>query len=296
MRNKLIGLVSLAAFAGALLFVAFDVAQIHGQAAGKKGAGGKKGGAADPFADPTQQGGKGGKGGKKGGAGGAGFGGAGGGAGFGGGGNFNQTLNMDPDALFNLAAQGGDVIVIENTTSMRGQLQQFAAAMGNNTGVITREQFTGFFQNMMDNYNQGGIGALYGTKGAKGAQKGGKAFVDPNVRAEQLFRQYDTNNDDVLTESEMPSQLRTVYKQYDLDGNGMLTLDEFKLYFQATSAAEAQLLMNMSKNGKGPGLDPDDLDYRVQVYFRQVAQRIAHVVHPNGQGSRRPGWLIRVEG
>lgn len=238
MRKKLIGLLVLGGFAAVLLVPAFSRGQFGQQ---------------DPNAKGGKKGGKGGKGG--------GFGGGqpGGGmpGGFGGGGKGGKKggmgpmggmpqINIDPDAIFNMMAKGSDAIVISTSGMLRPQLEQWAMDNGVTSGIITRGDFTDFYQSMTANMG-GGFGG------------GGGRNIDPAVAAAQRFKQLDKNGDGYLNLDEMPANLKSVWKQYDTNNDGLIDLEEYKEFYAMTvSIGDAGLNATL--------MMIDELDQRPTVY------------------------------
>ena len=228
MRKKLIGLFILGCVSALLLIPSLGVGQQRDTQKGKKG--GKGGGdwtdmqaafqgfQAQGGLQGFQQGGKGGKGGKgdKGGKGGMGgmFGGA-----FGG-------LNIDANKIFDSLSKGSDVIQISQTGPLSVQLQQMALQQGNGSGVVTRQQFSGYMQSIL-----GGMQSQ-----AKGGAKGGKGKGNPDEEAARRFKGGDKNGDNYLNPDEMTSQLKAVWKKYDRDGNNLLDVEEYKGYWREVSS------------------------------------------------------------
>src|SRR5438128_1473861 len=70
--------------------------------------------------------------------------------------------------------------------------------------------------------------------------------VDSDQLAVTQFRRADKNGDGVLTEDEMPANLRAVWKQFDADRNGVIDLEEFKNFYRIVVGGSGSALGNPS--------------------------------------------------
>jgi Ca2+-binding EF-hand superfamily protein len=208
--------------------------------------------------------------------GGGGFGGKGGG-GFGGtgGGGFN----MDPNQIFDRYAQGQAQITIANVSGFgKAPLEEFAKQHNITSGQITRAQFADYWSNK-DKYRTAGSGGMGKQRG--GGFSGGPGGMTPgapptvpgapavnpieaiNLAAEADFKRRDQNGDGYLNFDEMPRTLREQIERWDLNGDNLISLDEFRQYYAA-------------RMGMRGGLDAepapitiiieDDLDKRPTVF------------------------------
>jgi Ca2+-binding EF-hand superfamily protein len=249
MRKKLIGLFLLAGFAGVLLIPALGVAQFGQQGqdpqGGKKG---KKGNKGDANGFP------GGGGGKKGG-----FGGKGGG-GFGG-------MNIDPDSIFNMMANGGNSIVIANSGMLRPQLEQWADQSGNTTGMISRVEFSNFMTSQLQ--NMGGFGGKGGGMGGFGGGFGGGqggGNYDPDQAATTRFNKFDKDGDGFLDPDEMPDTIKDIWQQYDTNRDGRLSLEEYKALYRDVTGQRGGGQNNNGMGAAGGTAVEDDWEARPTVY------------------------------
>jgi hypothetical protein len=248
----------------ATLLVASDLSAQFGAQGGGGGPGGGKGGFG---------GGKGGFGGGKGG-----FGGQTGGPG-GGGANALQT--------FEFLAKGRPYILISDIrqTGLAIPLSAFAKEQGITNDQITRDQFLTFSTKMDQYRNQGGFGGgkggFGGGPGGFGGPPGGFQGLTPPPGsppigpgqnpldaiaqwAEADFRRRDLNGDGKLTPDEMSDQLRTQIDRWDTDRDGLISLDEYKVYYSA------RLQMRDGAPNAGPAnpvtiLIEEDYDRRPEV-------------------------------
>ena len=141
----------------------------------------------------------------------------------------------DPAAMANRAfdryANGKDVIIIAEMQSprdptIREKAQAYAQAKGITNGQLTRDQFAGFMQEQMAQWQGGRPG------GGPGGPGGGPTR-DLDADAENSFRRHDKNNDGVLTTDEMPQALRDELEKWDKNRDGTIDLAEYKEYYKA---------------------------------------------------------------
>jgi Ca2+-binding EF-hand superfamily protein len=225
MRKKLIGLFVLASFTCVLLIPALGVGQQPGQGPGQKG---KKGGKKD-FGGP-----------------GADF----GAGGFGGGKKVNRNgpgggmMNFDPDSMFNMMSKGSDSIIIANSGKLQIPLQTWAFQNGITNGVISREDFGTFMTSYMQNAGFAGFGG--GAGGGFGGKGGGGGNFDMDQMATQRFLKLDKNSNGYLTEDQIPSNVKAIWRQYDTNQDGVLDLEEYKALFSDVAGGG-----NAGKSGLG---------------------------------------------
>ena len=233
-------ILSLFALIATLLVVSDVPAQFPQQGGGQQGGGKKgKGGGGQGGAQGGPQGATQGMiipGGGKGGQGGNPFGG--GKSPFGGGG-----LSKDSANVFEMLAKGKPYFMISETRTLRGPLSAFAKEQGITNDQITREQFNTFYAKM-DQYSGAGGGG-----GRQNFGPGGEGFTPPPGSppiapgqdplqaiaqwAEADFKRRDINGDGRLVPEEMSDQLRNQLDRWDTDHDGLISLDEYKVYYSA---------------------------------------------------------------
>jgi Ca2+-binding EF-hand superfamily protein len=156
----------------------------------------------------------------------------------------------DPTQLWDMMAQGKNVISRNDITNpgFQKMFDRFAATAGSSDGTLSRDQFISAMSNFQ-NQKQGGMGGMFGGKGKK--NKGGwggwggmpATPVAPTQdmtaqwdrEAEAYFRQADLNGDGKLNEdelNEMDRRMRPSLAQWDGDKDGQIDLAEFKLYYR----------------------------------------------------------------
>ena len=145
--------------------------------------------------------------------------------GGGGGGNF------DPNTIFNRISNGADTIQIDAYIQMakrfdanaEERINSFVQRNGISNGQLTREQFALLFQEGMA--QRGG--------GQNGRRGGGTPLTDDQIK--EWFDRLDVNKDGALQPEEMPPDLKTNLNQWDKDGNGSISLEEFTAYAKSLS-------------------------------------------------------------
>jgi hypothetical protein len=203
MQTKLYGVLALAALAGTVLLLpGLSV----GQPPGGKGKG--KGGGGFNMQD---------------------FGGKFGGGGMqimGQGANFQQM--MDPSKIFDQLSMGNDYVDINSMRMGKAQAMQWAQDNGITSGQLNRDQFEQYMNAQMAKMQGGGPG---------GGRTGGPMTPEQiDQTAERLFKLADKNQDGFLTEDEMSGSLRQVWQKWDFDGDGLINLEEYKMYFRDLQA------------------------------------------------------------
>ena len=199
---------------------------------------------------------------------------------------------FDPGAIFDRMSNGQPFISIANAKFSRAGLEEYAKQKGISNGQISKSAFLDYWANK-DKYNanNGAMGMgkqRFGGPGGPGSPGGqmspggpapvpgaaptpGQPAVNPieaiNQAAEAEFKHRDQNNDGYLNFDEMPRSLRESLDRWDINQDGLISLDEFRQYY----AARMQM-----RNG-GAGFDDqspppitiiveDDLDKRPTVF------------------------------
>lgn len=158
----------------------------------------------------------------------------------------------DASTMFDYLARGRPYFLISETRSFRDPLTVFAKEKGITNEQITREQFTAFYAKM-DQYKSAGGGArpMGGPFGGPPASAPGAVAVTapaaPGMQAgsgqnpleaigqwaEADFRRRDQNGDNRLSPDEMSEMLRTQLDRWDADHDGLINVDEYKVYYSA---------------------------------------------------------------
>jgi len=176
------------------------------------------------------------------------------------GGGGNKRGGMDPDAMFDRLAKGGDAIVVSQyetderfakwmpTETVREWMTAFLQEKGIKDGKITREQYREYStwvqpkmmehgQKMREQWNNGG-----GGKQSDGDKKDSSQGDDVEAKAQKTFKFLDSNGDGFLNTEEMQAGARfrhTIYEErekYDLNHDGKIDLNEFTAYYKAREA------------------------------------------------------------
>jgi hypothetical protein len=173
--------------------------------------------------------------------------------------------------MFDRNANGKDFILIAELQSrmdpaIREKAQAYAQAKGITNGQFTRDQFAGFMQEQMAQWQNGG-----GRPGGPGP--GGDPNRNLDADAEASFRRHDKNNDGVLTTDEMTQTLRDELEKWDKNKDGVIDLAEYKEYYKARMQylrPDRQQGGNgtdpWNPDGGGPGDDSQAEDKRPTVY------------------------------
>ncbi len=157
---------------------------------------------------------------------------------FGGGG-----LTANAASTFEMVSKGRPYFLISETRTLRGPLTAFAKEQGITNDQITREQFNTFYAKM-DQYSSapGGGGGRQGFGGGDGlTPPPGSPPIAPGQDplqaiaqwAEADFKRRDINGDGRLVPEEMSEQLRNQIDRWDTDHDGLVNLDEYKVYYSA---------------------------------------------------------------
>jgi hypothetical protein len=214
----------------------------------------------------------GGFGGGGGGFGGGGLGGGGGRRGNGGG----AGAGFDSNTIFNMISQGADTIQIDAYIQMAQRrdpnaadsINSFVQRNGISNGQLTREQFAQLFQERMAAAGGGG-----GDR-----RRGPPPMTDDQIK--EWFDRLDTNKDGELQADEMPAELKANLKDFDKDGNGTISLEEFTAFAQRQNNRNG----GASGNGYGDEEEPAEEDNRQRVY------------RANNLPKELPPWFGQMDG
>ncbi len=191
------------------------------------------------------------------------------GGGFPGGGGFGQPgggaggglSRMDPDMMFNMLSGGKDVINLDQLDPrMKGMMDRFGPMLGLSGNQISRDQFRqsmGRVREMAASGQLPMMGQAGGQPGAFSGMPGGQEGADR--RFEDMFKQYDKNQNGVLEFDEMSETLRAERDNYDTDRNGVIDLNEFKNYISARMGRSLGIQPGQPGAPGGPAPDQDEV-------------------------------------
>lgn len=227
--------------------------------------------------------------------------------GFGGPGGGSFDPSQFAGMAFDRAANGKSTITISEYTSRMdpeasSKLAEWARKNGNNTGQVTKEQFSKFFsERMAERQAQGGFrfGGPPGGGGPPGAMTmtvnsggtpgavvpGAAPAFDPESFAKQRFEQSDLNKDGQLDQSEMSDRLRGAFAEFDTDRSGTINLVEYTQFIRGMAAA----------NGGMPGGDPGFNPWG-QPGFVPVPEEKKTAVYRFGSLPKDlPDWFVKLD-
>ncbi len=142
--------------------------------------------------------------------------------------------------IFESMAKGRPYFLISDARNLRASLTAFAKEQGITNDQITREQFSTFFPKA-GQYMMPGGGRPGGPQGDGPTPPPGSPPIQPGQNpleaiaawAEADFKRRDINGDGRLVPEEMSEQLRSQLDRWDTNHDGLITLDEYKVYFSA---------------------------------------------------------------
>jgi hypothetical protein len=212
---------------------------------------------------------------------------------------------------FDRAANGKPTITISEYTSRMdpeasSKLGEWARKNGNNTGQVTKEQFSKFFsERMAERQAQGGFrfggssgggggpppGAMTMTVNSGNGQpmavvQGAPPAFDAEAFAKQRFEQADLNKDGQIDQSEASDRLRASFAETDTDRNGTINLAEYTQFIRGIAAAS---------NGGMPGGDPGFNPWG-QPGFMPVPEEKKTAVYRFGSLPKDlPDWFVKLD-
>jgi Ca2+-binding EF-hand superfamily protein len=219
------------------------------------------------------------------------------GGGFPGGGRMpgGGMMGGDLSGMFDRLARGRPYFLINDTSSLRGPLMQFAQERGITNGQITREQFTQFTEKMKTQMTQGGFGQVArqpfvsapggftpggfspsGFSGVPGQFPGANPIDMMGQWAEGEFRRRDQNGDNQLNQDEMPDSLRQDLNRWDSNRDGLIDQGEYRGYMLSRFGQD-----NQQANPVTIILE-EELDLRPTVYRA-------------GKMPKEPRWLEELD-
>lgn len=197
-------------------------------------------------------------------------GGFGGRSGFGGGGGGFSGATMDPNAIFDAMARGGNTIKISDIRRGRDQATAWAQKNRITNGEFTRDQWFDYSKT----WTAGGRadagtspppaggsttapgpqpGASGGDRGPRGRSNSGRDF-DIVSFADMRFKQADRNGDGFLQVEEMSENLQAEKDKWDTNKDGRIDQDEFREYMKAWyEKKQAERGENGGDSGGGSG-------------------------------------------
>jgi Ca2+-binding EF-hand superfamily protein len=164
--------------------------------------------------------------------------------GFKGGGKKGFGMGMDAGQIFDRIANGRPSIPISEIKFGRTQVAQYAQDKGITNGMLTRQQFIEFQNQMMSaraQFPPPGGGMMRPFPGGPGGpsvtiMQGPSGADVINQLSDAEFRRKDTNGDGKLNDSEMSGFLRSNLAKYDKNGDGFIDMYEYREYFAARLA------------------------------------------------------------
>ncbi len=230
--------------------------------------------------------------------------------GFGGPGGGSFDPSQFAGMAFDRAANGKPTITISEYTSRMdpeasSKLAEWARKNGNNTGQVTKDQFSKFFsERMAERQAQGGFrfgGPPGGGGGPPGTMtmtvnsgngqpmavvQGAPPAFDAEAFAKQRFEQSDLNKDGQLDQSEASDRLRASFAETDTDRNGTISLAEYTQFIRGVAAAS---------NGGMPGGDPGFNPWG-QPGFMPIPEEKKTAVYRFGALPKDlPDWFVKLD-
>jgi Ca2+-binding EF-hand superfamily protein len=136
-----------------------------------------------------------------------------------------KSILGDPGKLFDILSKGSQTLSISNAGPMRSALAEYARQQGILGDLLTREQFADFSQALT-------MQSLLRQGKSPGTAKSATPDDGMDQRAEWAFNRRDVNGDGFLDLDEMDSNLRDNLAYWDRNGDGVISLREYKIYFR----------------------------------------------------------------
>lgn len=226
----------------------------------------------------------------------------------------------DPNQMFDFMAKGRPYFLISETRMLREPLTQYAAERGITNGQITREQFVAFDAHIKSKAEKGEFklapppappggrpstpaapspGAAPGsTPAAAPASTKTDAAPAPSASealdrwAESEFRRRDRNGDQLLNTDEMSDSLRTSLDHWDTSRDGLIDLNEFKLYF-AHRMQGGGSSGSSSREAAAPAASPNPI---AAIIIEEEDLDRRPTVHRAGKLPKElPGWFEKLD-
>jgi len=179
-------------------------------------------------------------------------------------GGIASFITNDPEGSFARNSQGKDYIIASEVRfpPLKEMLLKYAQEKGIDDGKFTKDAYLKFAESLKDK------AAETAPNGAAPADNKGEKSKgnpdDPMQRIEARFKERDQNQDGQLNKDEMNDSLRSDLAKWDKNGDGLISLEEYKAY------ALSRMQDWRDKGGKAS--DPvhiiidDDLDRRPVVF------------------------------
>jgi len=169
-------------------------------------------------------------------------------------------LKVDPGVVFDqLMSKGRGYFLIQEIPRDRANLEKFAAKEGIKDGKLTRGQFIKYWN-------------LRTKKAKKPNDDEDDPPPDPAVRA---FTDLDLNRDGFLNAEEIAfaKQFKNEWKKWDADADGLISLDEWKVYWRQKNMGPGVLVKkNPSEQETESAKKPLDNKIDAKVVQAQVSK------------------------
>lgn len=215
----------------------------------------------------------------------------------------------DPAGIFDYLAKGRPYFLISETRSYRDPLAAYAKSRGITNEQITREQFLDFYSKMEQFKTPGSspFGARPGSPpsgapatsspsnpGTPSPTSSGSppAFGQNPLEAigqwgEADFKRRDQNGDGKLVPEEMSETLRGQIERWDTDRDGLINLDEYKVYYSA------RLQM---RDGAPGGSNDSQRSNPLTILIEEDYDRRPDVIRVGKLPKELPKWFGELDG
>jgi Ca2+-binding EF-hand superfamily protein len=155
-------------------------------------------------------------------------------------------MRFDPDQIFNQYSKGNEVIVVaevestnpwQSTADLREAMNTFLQKKGITNGQLTKEQFSEYLQERMQQMGRGKMGNRP-PRGGEGSGSDSRSPADIEAQAREQFKKFDTDGNGSLSEEEMRaaskmgSRIYDDRKRFDKNNNGTIEEDEYIEYYK----------------------------------------------------------------